>query len=286
MACGRILWVIRSTTPLFEAHQGGSFFMAREKRIFQKQSLSVDDQIHLLKKRGLHIPDAERAAHCLQFIGYYRLSGYARFYYDDPTLIEPQFKPNTHFEKILELYTFDRELRLLINGAVERIEVAIRSCISNILSCKYGAHWYMKKNRFNEKFRFDDFMWKIRADTGRDARPGTMTAQKREDIFQHYYNCYDTPELPPSWMVAEVLSFGSWSLIFDCLAQKQDKKQIADSFGLHPQVLQSWLHSLSFLRNLCAHHARIWNRHFKIAPIEMKKYQNHFKPNYLFYAQE
>lgn len=259
--------------------------MSKEKRIFEKLSLSVIDQIKLLKKRGLHIPDEERAVNCLQFIGYYRLSGYGRFYYDDPNLSEPRFKKNTSFEQILELYAFDRELRLLINDAVERIEVAIRSCVSNTLSCKYGAHWYMKKNSFNEKFRFDEFMRKIRSDTGRDARPGTLTEQKREDIFQHYYKSYDIPELPPSWMVAEVLSFGSWSLIFDCLALKQDKRQIADTFGLHPQILRSWLHSLSFLRNLCAHHARIWNRHFKIAPIEMKTYKHHFKPNYLFYAQ-
>lgn len=97
------------------------------------------------------------------------------------------------------------------------------------MSLKYGSHWYMQKKRFNEKFRYDEFVRKIKSDTGTDARPGSLIDRKRDDIFKHYYDHYNEPVLPPSWMVAEILSLSSWSLIFENLVLKEDKRDIANN---------------------------------------------------------
>lgn len=257
--------------------------MSETKKIFLKPALSIPQQINLLIRRGLVVPNNEKAIHYLRFIGYYRLSGYASFFYESFQAPEPNFNKNIEFDDILNLYFFDRKLRLLINDAIERIEVAIRACISNVMSIRYGSHWFSNKNRFRCNFKYDEFIKKIRIDTGLDALPGSLREKKREPMFHYYYTHYEKPELPPSWMIAEILSLGSWSLLFEGLL-KECQKEIAKEFDLHPYILRSWLH-MTYLRNICAHHTRVWNRHFKITPVEMKIYKKHLIPNHSFYAQ-
>ena len=99
-----------------------------ESRIFTKQAISIDDQVSLLKRRGLQITDEAKVRSCLVHIGYYRLSAYELpFQRGDHTDGHHQFLPNTNFDHILDLYTFDRKLRLLVMDAMERIEIAIKN---------------------------------------------------------------------------------------------------------------------------------------------------------------
>jgi abortive infection bacteriophage resistance protein len=94
---------------------------------FEKPSVSIPDQIALLKARGMAVPDPKHAAHCLQHISYYRLRVYwLRFENAPPAGGEHGFKAGTSFDDVLELYIFDRRLRLLVMDAIERIEVSLR----------------------------------------------------------------------------------------------------------------------------------------------------------------
>jgi abortive infection bacteriophage resistance protein len=77
---------------------------------------------------------------------------------------------------------------------------------------------------------------------------------------------YDEPDLAPSWMTLEVLSFGTLSKLYSTMTLNSDiNKRIADSFGVvKPIILTNWFHAFSILRNYCAHHSRIWNRRFQV----------------------
>ncbi|TAK73121.1 MAG: Abi family protein, partial [Gammaproteobacteria bacterium] len=89
----------------------------------------------------------------------------------------------------------------------------------------------------------------------------------------------------PSWMNTELLPMGTWSTIYKNLANRSDKKRMSDIFKLSPVDLESWLHALTYIRNLCAHHSRLWNRHFTIRPKQIIEYIKYLTPNTTFAAQ-
>jgi len=244
---------------------------------FKKPSLTLNQQLALLKNRGLIIDKPERVIHYLRFIGYYRLSGYFRTFQilNDPNHI---FKNGTTFDSVLNVYIFDRRLRLLVMDAVERVEVAMRSTISNTMCEKYGPHWYMEPRLFHDTSKHNKLITAIEDGTG------YMNPKKQNDFCKHYYTKYNDPHLPPSWMVAEVLPIGVWSSAYDNLKYRDDQKKISNFYGLHYIIMISWLHSFTYLRNLCAHHSRLWNRKFTIKPKIAKQYEKYLQPNDSFYA--
>lgn len=190
------------------------------------------------------------------------------------------FAPGTTFEQVLNVYTFDRKLRLLVMDAIERIEIGVKSVIIDEMCIPYGAHWYMNKDHFRPGFDFGAFMQTVHKDIDYNRDPDKV----RNISLKHYYQEYDVPPMPPLWMVFEALTFGTVSLMFGWLSHA-DQKRISGQIGLPVPVLKSWLHATSNLRNLCARHARIWNRIFTFKPVVMEAYREDFTPNTLFYAQ-
>lgn len=105
-----------------------------QKVVFDKPAIHVVDQISLLKKKNLIVNDIDLTSHYLTTIGYYRLMIYFKPYLIKTYNSEDGFKPNISFDDVLQLYIFDRELRLLVSDAIERIEVTFRTAISNTMS--------------------------------------------------------------------------------------------------------------------------------------------------------
>ena len=141
---GMLIFSLRiPTTPLLWTRTLVGFFMPEhyppKKRIFSKISLTPEQHIVLLKKRGLIFQDETRACHYLRFIGYFRLSGYF-IPFQVPGDPQHTFLPQTTFDQALQVYIFDRKLRLLVMDAVERIEVAIRTTISDVMGLAYSPH--------------------------------------------------------------------------------------------------------------------------------------------------
>jgi len=255
--------------------------MSEAKRTFTKKAASFDEQIHLLKSRGLSIQNEEQTKFYLKNIGYYRLSAYELpFQRGDRSEAHHQFLPGTTFEQVLELYTFDRKLRLLVMDAMERIEIAIKSIVINEMCIPYQAHWYMDRTHFVNGFDHEGFIKSIH----KDIDHGKNSENVRNISIRHYYENYDAPSMPPLWMVFEALTFGTVSLIYGWLPHV-DQKRIADQFNLGVPILKSWLQAASYTRNLCAHHARLWNRVYTKKPKEMMEYKGEFTPNTKFYAQ-
>lgn len=256
------------------------------KQIFKKSALDVDQHIDLLRARGLIIEDEEFAKQSLSAIGYYHFSAYTlSFQKADHGKNHHYFYEETSFEQIIQIYEFDRKLRILLMDAVERIEIALRARIIDTMSVPYEPHWYMNAEYFVPKFRHGEFIGKIKGAIGHDRALGNI----RDICIKHYYGHYHQPSMPPVWMVFEALSFSTVSMIFKNL-NRSDKTRIAKTFNLPVTTLESWLHSISYVRNLCAHHQRLWNRVFTIKPLiptdeKLSNVAENFKPNTKFYAQ-
>ncbi|MDR2848477.1 MAG: Abi family protein, partial [Bacteroidales bacterium] len=228
---------------------------------YSKPFLPYQAQLSLLKSRGMQFADNAKALHLLEHIGYYRFSGY---WY--PLLADkqnPTFKPNTHFETAFNLYKFDRELRKLMISELEKVEVAVRSKMTYVMSMAHGAFWMEDASLFSNPELHHTTLNKI----------GEELSRSDEEFILSFKAKYSNP-LPPAFITLEISSFGALSRFFSHLKSGKDKREIAGAFGLSDVVFISWLHSFVYIRNVCAHHARLWNRFLSIQPLFPRHTQN------------
>lgn len=238
-------------------------------KTYDKPPLTYEDQVALLKSRGLLINDESRTIRHLSNISYYRLSAYMLpFKIINNGSYTDAFKPNVSWDDVYNLYIFDRKLRLLIFDIIERLEISIRTQIIYQLSHKYGSHWQDDSTIFkpiinhkNGKVVTIDIHKELQQHIAEQ-----LTNNKAEVFIQHYRNTYSSPLMPPSWMSVEIMYFNHLSKICSCLKNRKDIVDIANFYSLPPDHFCSWLHTINYVRNLCAHHARLWNRDFNIVP--------------------
>jgi len=225
---------------------------------YTKSPISVDEQIAKLEKRGLNFLDKTSAREYLKNIGCYRLRSYTYPFQNntDPDVDHAFILKDICFEDIIDLYLFDRRLRNLIFNELEKIEVAVRTKMSLVYSVSTEDPWWFEAaERYKDKNFYEKLVENIKADVLRS----------NEDFIRHYKEKYDSPEMPPSWMTLEVVSFGALSRMYGLLRDSREKQKITEEFGIRKSdVLSNWLHAFSNLRNCCAHHSRIWNRRFAI----------------------
>ncbi len=222
---------------------------------FDKPPFSYLQQLEQLQERGLQIPNIEKATHLLESISYYRLSGY---WY--PLLADKEnhtFKESATFDTAFNLYCFDRELRVLIIQELEKIEVSIRAKMIYLLSHQNGAFWYQDATLFKNQNNHSKTLVSLDNEYGRSDA----------DFIVAFRSKYSNP-LPPSWMLLELTSFGTLSSLFSNLKPTRTKRNIANYFGLNENTFASWMHSIVYIRNVCAHHSRLWNRVMSIQPIK------------------
>lgn len=227
---------------------------------YDGKAASLDEQIALLKQSGVYILDEKTARNHLSFVGYYRLFAYVKPFL--PNLASP-----ITFEQVWSLYNFDRKLRILIIDAIERIEVAFRVSISEVMSLQYHPFWYTSEEHFNYLRWHAEFMGKVLQ----------LTHRQEHALIKHFYKNYLTPNFPPSWMMTECLTFGTWSKVFHNIKKRSDKIAVANRLHMRLMPLLSWIKCLTELRNLCAHHDRIWNHFFRHTPkdVPCAKHQEH-----------
>lgn len=240
---------------------------------YSKPALSFEQQIELLKNRGLSISDEERAKRHLSNVSYYRLSAYMLPYkiMQPNGIVTDYFIKGTIWDDIWNLYKFDRKLRLLVFDAIERIEISLRTQIIYQLSHKYGPHWQNDNNIFKTTVNsktgkiysvYNDIQTHITEQ---------LNANRKIQFIDHYLKKYNNPQTPPSWMSIELLYFSELSKICQGLSNIQDIKDIAAYFGIHNEnIFCSWLHTINYVRNICAHHSRLWNHIFAIQPAKYK----------------
>lgn len=222
---------------------------------YTKSALSYAAQIQQLKARHLDVDDDHKALHLLQNLSYYRLSGYWYPMIKDPKH-RHQFKPDSNFSNAFKLYCFDRELKRLIMSDVEKVEIAVRAKMIYIMAMNHGAFWYTDKTLFAN-----------RSDHGKTIKIIEREYKRSDETFIINFKAKYNDPLPPSWMVLEVVSFGTLVKLYDNLLTSPVKLKISDYFGIDEATFSSWINSFVYLRNLCAHHARLWNKKMNIAPL-------------------
>lgn len=155
---------------------------------------------------------------------------------------------------------FDRRLRLLVMDAIERIEVSLRGSWAHHLAMKYGPHGYLEPSLYNCADRYAQAFARLIDDLNRS----------KDTFIVHYRSKYDDPEHPPIWMTAEVVSLGQLSMWYSNLKSRPDRQAIAKTYGLDETVLVSLAHHLTYIRNICAHHGRLWNKQITVKMIVPK----------------
>lgn len=248
-------------------------FTPPEKIPYTEPSLSSEAHLTLLESRGLAVHDRTRALHYLKYIGYFRLTGYAKYFREDGS---DNFKNGTTFNNIFDHYKFDRKLRMLVMDVLKRIEIAIRVVISNHMSQKYGSHWFMDESHFASPTEHASML---------DGIKSSIDKNNQEQMIKQYYDNHCEPDLPPSWIVCEIMSMGFWSRVYSNIKTRDDRNSIAKHFGLNVPLMESFLHCLTSVRNVCAHHGRLWNRIFSIKPLLHREHQDIFRRRDTLYVQ-
>lgn len=242
---------------------------SRGSRAFDKPPLKLRQLLARLQERGLAVADPARTERYLRHIGYYRLSPYTiPFQQGGP---DHQFRAGTDFDAVLDLYVFDRTLRLLVLDALERVEVAVRAALTDHMSTAYeDSHWYVDPSHFEHRQTHTDLLTVVRR-TCRSQLSGLpddeSDALVHKSALEHYLTTYGSPELPPSWLMGETLTIGQLAKTYGNLKRRADRTAIAESVRLTEPVLRSWLKTYVRVRNISAHHGRLWNVGLGVYPV-------------------
>jgi len=233
---------------------------------YTKPSLTYKEQADVLISRGL-LADRDILIATLQNVNYYRLSGYLYPFRN----ADDSFLDGTTLDIVWRRYRLDRRLRFLLLDAIERVEVALRSRLVYHFVHKHNAFAYLDKIYLPnlDQTQYDEFKQKL----------ATEISRSKEKFVIHFNRKYgDKHNMPPLWIACELFSFGLF-LTFYRGVEKSLQQQLARDLGVPDVVLFSWLLTLNNLRNLCAHHGRVYNKSFKIKlPTNRNKYPDWFNP--------
>lgn len=234
---------------------------------YTKPALSFEQQAQLLIDRGLIVQNKEILITHLKMVNYYRLSAYWYPFKKINPIDGEKFAPNTTFEMIWGLYSFDRQLRLLIMDAIERVEVAfLRTRMVEQFTLLHGPFGYSEIKNFSPKFTQLNHQ-RLLNDID------DLVSRSKEEFVSRFQGKYYSEAHLPLWISAEVMSFGNLFTFYRYL-NRSEKQSLSSIFNLYPPVLETWLHTLNFIRNACAHHSRLWNRILPIRPEIPNKRNN------------
>ncbi len=227
-----------------------------------KPFLTLDQQVQLLKDRGLIIPE-NKLELTKKFIlnnNYYRISGYTLTLRKDD-----KFYENANIDNIIQIYEFDRRLRHIILTVTEEIEVRIKSLIAYYHAKIYGAIGYQDINCFHcikdgkvISYTIKEYLNIIHK---ADMQKKSMT--EYEAFLSHHEK--NKNGVLPFWAYVEVMTISDISKLYSLL-DINIQQDIARDFGFHHnaanEIVDNMLHSITILRNICAHGGRLYNRLF------------------------
>lgn len=237
---------------------------------------TIEEQLAKLKSLGMEFHDEDLAKKYLCRVSYFRMK---YFWIDMIDEVSGDFKKDVYFEDVIERYEFDKSLRQILFNAIETLEVGLRAKIITTLSLATDSGlWYLDNTLFENKDFHEDFVFDLKYEFGRSTDPFA-----RDYIRDHAD--WDEESLggdnPDAWMIIETATFGTLSKMYKNLkAQSPLQSAIANEFGLYSsKELSSWLEALSVLRNVVAHHSRLWYRIFSKKPVNIKGHRNNWLSN-------
>jgi abortive infection bacteriophage resistance protein len=241
--------------------------MSRRPAIGTKSPLNLKEQVALLEARGFAVNGQDtELARFLYDNSYYRLSGYWRYFQNAPHRGDNRFIAGATLSNIRDVYAFDATLRNILMEGLCDFEVAVRGRLAYHMSeANDGVDSYLRPSTYLPSTY----------DNGTEMRVALLDAirlELRRTKERSVTKYRDSGQAIPVWAAMEVMSFGTVSKMYRLLSDRRVKEIVAKRFGVNEsRRLDSTLHSLSILRNACAHHGRIWNRVVTVKPFVMKK---------------
>lgn len=219
-----------------------------------KSFKTIDEQLNILINRGLKIEDESMAKKFLLDNNYYRISGYSL------TLRKhDKFYQNATFQNIVDIYNFDHELRHILLKYIEDIEVTLKSIYAYKFTEKHGATGYLDSSLFTNAQKYNDIMQKAEKQKGMRLPHEAYLKHFMEDLHQDV----------PFWAYVDLLTISDISFLYS-ISESDIKNSVAIEFGLNmkrgSEILGHFMHSITIIRNLCAHGSRLYNRLFEQKP--------------------
>lgn len=218
-----------------------------------KQPKTYVQQLKILKDRGIEVADSQVAISTLKRINYYRLTAYGLTLKDPEQ--QDQYIPGTTFNQLIALYNFDKKLRQLLMGVIESIEIAFRTHIAYHHAHTYGPLGYNEAKYFNNAGYHEKFLTNL---------DRFFDNNKTELFVSHHRSKYQG--VFPIWVTVEVLSLSTLSMLFKNLKNKDKLAISKEHYNIPFKYTQSWLHTLTTIRNTCAHHGRLYGKKLTIRP--------------------
>ncbi len=224
-----------------------------------KQAKTIDEQIDILKERGLIIHDKEKAKEQLLDIGYYRLGFYLfplEETYPNIRNRSHKYKENASFCHAISLYYFDNDLRTLLSYYLNRIEVSFRTYITYTVSNHYKSNptWFIDPKCVKQQY-IDEFNAKVY----NTLRGGGNNPNGNPIIMRHHNN-YINDRYAPAWKTLEFMTLGSIIKLYHSIKNNKLKDDISNHFGCrNKKVFNNYIETIRLLRNACAHGTCIYN---------------------------
>lgn len=220
--------------------------------------MTIDEQVENLKNIGLIVDDEEYAKKILNDILYFRL---IKAYSLNLKSKNGCYNKQTAFKEIVDLYLFNSNFRQLIFPEIEKVEINVRCRLANFFAEQYGVLGYLQAENFSNENYHAQFLEDIKEEVRRNSKA---------PFVRNFKENYEGGNLP-IYALVEVFSFGTLSKFYKNMLNK-DKKAIAKTFGVGYTYFESWLESISYVRNICAHYGRIYNAKLSKTPILYKEY--------------
>lgn len=220
--------------------------------------MTIDEQVENLKNIGLIVDDEEYAKKILNDISYFRL---IKAYSLNLKSKNGCYNKQTAFKEIVDLYLFNSNFRQLIFPEIEKVEINVRCRLANFFAEQYGVLGYLQAENFSNENYYAQFLEDIKEEVRRNSKA---------PFVRNFKENYEGGNLP-IYALVEVFSFGTLSKFYKNMLNK-DKKAIAKTFGVGYTYFESWLESISYVRNICAHYGRIYNAKLSKTPILYKEY--------------
>ncbi len=226
---------------------------------YTKPWLPVTEQATRLENRGLKINDRPKAESFLRHVNYYRLAGFC-LAFENP---QRQFSTGATFDDLQDAYRFDTSLRDLFGEALEAIEIDLCTSVALHFGEKYGAFGHTDETNFHQNFGNTNKKGMTHASWL--GKLHSEAKHSKELFTQHFKNKYNEFPNLPVWTVTETMTFGSIAHMIRGM-RKQDRQAIALEYQITAQELFALTLHLNYVRNLCAHHSRLWDRKWSIKP--------------------